>query len=164
MHQSAAGPRWAQTCSARTCTPAARGPTCYEYWNECLEPKFSDGVHISRPSCAPVAGDLGWKYPEGDGEAVRSKQKHAGKQSEGGLHVPPGAGGPQTFLLSNIRGLLGQGGNSKTGFLFDQAVSHQAMVVSVTETWLKPSVKDAELLVNFPGYSLYRSDRLHRKC
>ena len=34
----------------------------------------------------------------------------------------------------------------------------------MTETWLKPSVKDAELLVNFPGYSLYRSDRLQRKC
>ena len=59
---------------------------------------------------------------------------------------------------------MGQGGNSKTAFLFDQAILHQAMVVSVTETWLKPSVKDAELLVNFPGYSLYRSDRLQRKC
>ena len=73
-------------------------------------------------------------------------------------------GDKQTFLLSNIRGILGQGGNSKTGFLFDQAISHQAMIVAVTETWLKPDIKDAELLVNFPGYSLYRSDRLIRKC
>ena len=68
---------------------------------------------------------------------------------------------PKTFLLSNIRGLLGQGGNSKTGFLFDQAVSHQASIV--TETWLKPEVKDSELLVNFPGYSLFRCDRQKRR-
>ena len=36
--------------------------------------------------------------------------------------------------------------------------------MSVTETWLKPDVKDSELLVNFPGYSVIRCDRETRKC
>ena len=129
----------------------------------CLEPKFSGQVHTPRPSCAPATGDMGREHAEGAGEAVRDQQEHANNQSERDVHVPWGSGGQQTFLLSNIRGLLGQGGNSKTGFLFDQAVSHQALIVSVTETWLKPEVKDSELLVNFTGYSLYRCDREKRK-
>ena len=106
---------------------------------------------------------MGREHAEGAGETVRDQQEHVGRQGEGSLPVPGRSGGPQTFLLSNIRGLIGQGGNSKTGFLYDQAILHQALSVCVTETWLKPKVKDSELLVNFPGYSLYRSDRQTRK-
>ena len=43
--------------------------------------------------------------------------------------------------------------------LSDQAILNNALAVSVTESWLKPDVKDNELLVNFPGFVLYRSDR-----
>ena len=66
-------------------------------------------------------------------------------------------------MLSNIQGLLGLGGKSKTGFLFDQAVLNNALAIAVTESWLKPEVKDSELLVNMPGYSVFRSDRKGRK-
>ena len=58
---------------------------------------------------------------------------------------------------------MSQGGKSKSAFLHDQAVLHSSLVVSVTETWLKPGVKDSELLVNFPDYSLYRCDRKSRQ-
>ena len=66
-------------------------------------------------------------------------------------------------MLSNIQGLLGQGGKSKTGFLYDQAVMNNTLAIAVTESWLKPEVKDSELLVNMPGYSLFCSDRKGRK-
>ena len=61
-------------------------------------------------------------------------------------------------FLSNIRSLL-DGGKTKTKFLYDQAVKHNAAVVVVTETWLKPKVLDSEITVNFPGYTILRSDR-----
>ena len=117
-------------------------------------------MHSPGPSSAPVDGSLGWEHPEGAGEADRG---HAVLQDEG--HDDDlGSGRSKTFLLSNIQGLLGLGGKSKTGFLYDQAVTHNSLLVSVTETWLKPEVKDSELLVNFPGYSVLRRDRLNRKC
>ena len=47
--------------------------------------------------------------------------------------------------------------------MHDQAILHNSLAISVTETWLKPVVKDSELLVNFPGYTLYRCDRMSRK-
>ena len=107
---------------------------------------------------------MGREHAEGVGEAGRDNQEHDVGQGEGPVHVPRESGGLSTFLLSNIRGLLSQGGKSKTGFLFDQAIIHNALAVSVTESWLKPEVKDSELLVNFPGYTVYRSDRKNRKC
>ena len=110
-------------------------------------------MYNPRPSCTPDAGSLGWEHPEGAGEADRD---HSVQQDEGHDHTTWGSVSPQTFLLSNIRGLLGLGGKSKTGFLYDQAVLHNSLAVSVTETWLKPDVKDSELLVNFPGYSVFR--------
>ena len=70
--------------------------------------------------------------------------------------------GHKTFLLSNIQGLQGAGGRSKAGFLHDQAILCNSLVVAVTETWLKPEVKDSEVLVKFPGYTLFRSDRVNR--
>ena len=91
---------------------------------------------------------MGQGHAEGLGQADRD---NAVNQSQG-HHDPPGR--PQTFLLTNIRGILSVGGKSKTGFLYDQAVNHNSLVVAVTETWLKPDMKDSELLVNFPGYWL----------
>ena len=62
-------------------------------------------------------------------------------------------------MLTNIRSILGQGGKSKVKFLSDLAIQHKACAVAVTESWLKPEIYDSELTVNFPGYSLFRSDR-----
>ena len=84
-------------------------------------------------------------------------------QSEGSLQSSRGTGGRKTFLLSNIQGLLGTGGRSNTGFLCDQATIHSSLAVGVTESWLKPDIKDSELLVNFPGHTLLRCDRVGRK-
>ena len=47
----------------------------------------------------------------------------------------------------------------KTAFLRDQFILNNSLAVAVTETWLKPEVKDSELLVAFPGCTLFRSDR-----
>ena len=116
----------------------------------------------SRPSCAPVAGSLGRNNNEGIDQADRDHSGHDVHQSEGSLHEPRESGGQQTLLLSNIRGLMGSGGKSKTAFLSDQATIHSSLAVAVTETWLKPEIKDSEMLVNFPGYTLYRCDRVNR--
>ena len=117
-----------------------------------------------RPSCSPAAGDLGRKNDQRTDQAERGDNEHVVLQCEGDVREPRGSGVHQTLLLSNIRGLLGSGGNSKTGFLYDQATLHSSLAVAVTETWLKPDMKDSELLVNFPGYTLYRCDRLRRSC
>ena len=57
---------------------------------------------------------------------------------------------------------MGVGGKSKADFLSDQAILHNSLAVAVTETWLKPGIKDSEILVKFPGYTLYRCDRVNR--
>ena len=46
-----------------------------------------------------------------------------------------------TFLLCNIQGLLGLGGKSKVGFLYDQAWNNKALWVAVTESWLDISYR-----------------------
>ena len=50
----------------------------------------------------------------------------------------------------------------KMEFLKDQVVNsdHPVMAVGLTETWWNSRVEDAQ--VNFPGYSLFRSDREER--
>ena len=106
---------------------------------------------------------MGWEPGKGDGKTGRVDQEHDVQQDEGPVHVPAEPGCSQTILLSNIQGLLGQRGKSKTKFLHDQAVINNALAVAVTETWLKPEVKDSELLVDSPGYTIYRSDRISRK-
>ena len=64
-----------------------------------------------------------------------------------------------SFLLININRLLTSSGQSKVGFLHDQAVNHNALFVGVTETWLNEGILDAEVSHNFPGYSVLRCDR-----
>ena len=71
--------------------------------------------------------------------------------------------GSQTFILSNIQRLITPSGRTKSGFLSDQAQLNGALVVAVTETWLTPQIFDSEVSHNFPGYSLFRSDRESRQ-
>ena len=65
----------------------------------------------------------------------------------------------QAFLLSNIQRLITPSGRTKSGFLSDLAVDNSALFLGITETWCHSGVLDAELLVNFPGYSVLRRDR-----
>ena len=46
--------------------------------------------------------------------------------------------------------------------LSDHAQQLNAVAVAVTESWLKPDVMDSEVTINFPGYTIYRSDRISR--
>ena len=50
----------------------------------------------------------------------------------------------------------------KVKFLSDQANLLNSLAVCVTETWLSKDIADSELLVHFPGYDLFRSDRINR--
>ena len=73
------------------------------------------------------------------------------------------ARGTQTFILTNIQRLITPSGKTKSSFLSDQAVQNQALLVAVTETWLHKGVYDAEVLHNFPGFSIFRCDRAGRQ-
>ena len=64
--------------------------------------------------------------------------------------------------MSNIQRLIIPSGRTKSGFLFDQAVKNDSMIVAVTETWLHSGVSDAEVTHNTPGYSIFRCDRAGR--
>ena len=94
---------------------------------------------------------MGRNFVQGDDEAVGGNSRFVNSQHAGHVEQSEGSVSPQTFLLTNIQGILGQGGKSKAGFLFDQSVLHKSLAVAVTESWMKPEVKDSELLVNFPG-------------
>ena len=63
----------------------------------------------------------------------------------------------------NIARLMTQSGRSKAGFLSDQALLREALMVGVCETWLEPSIMDSEVLHNFTGYSIFRGDRTNRQ-
>ena len=65
----------------------------------------------------------------------------------------------QTFLLSNIQRLITPSGRTKSGFLSDLAADNSTLFLGITETWCHSGVLDAELLFNFPGYSVLRRDR-----
>ena len=57
---------------------------------------------------------------------------------------------------------MGHGGKAKVRFLSDQAIKHNAFAVAVTESWLTPDVKDAELTIHIPEFSVFRSERKGR--
>ena len=50
---------------------------------------------------------------------------------------------------------MGHGGKAKVRFLSDQAIKHNAFAVAVTESWLTPDVKDAELTIHSPEFSVF---------
>ena len=64
-----------------------------------------------------------------------------------------------SFILSNIARLITQSGRMKSGFLFDQTEIKNADYVAVCETWLHDGVKDAEVTLDFPNFTLFRADR-----
>ena len=47
--------------------------------------------------------------------------------------------------------------------MYDQAQLSNALLVAVPETWLSPDIFDSEVNHNFPGYSLFRCDRMTRQ-
>ena len=73
-----------------------------------------------------------------------------------------GAIWPLSFILSNIRGLLGLRGKNKVPFLYDLATSRNCLWLAITETWLNPNILDSELLIHMPGYTVIRQDRESR--
>ena len=66
---------------------------------------------------------------------------------------------PASFILSDIRGLVGLTGKNKSPFLHDLATQRNCLWMAVTETWLTPRVLDSEILVHVPRYSLIGQDR-----
>jgi hypothetical protein len=70
---------------------------------------------------------------------------------------------PLSLQLLNIRGLIGNGGSNKCGFVADLAAKHHSLVTMLTETHLKEAVLSSEITVNIPDYSIFRGDRAGRK-
>ena len=68
-----------------------------------------------------------------------------------------------TFILTNINRLMTISGRKKSGFLANQAELNNALFVAVTETWLNDKMLDSEVCHDFPGYALFRSDRIGRE-
>ena len=66
---------------------------------------------------------------------------------------------PATFLLSNIRGLLGMKGKNKVPLLSDLAASKNSLWIAVTETWLN---EENDQNVELVGYELFTSHRTNR--
>ena len=99
-----------------------------------------------------------------------------GPESQAGPHVPdaedgvvagkayPRKGGvwPASFIVTNIRGLVGVRGRNKSPFLHDLASQRNCLWVAVTESCLRPDILDSELLAHMPGYSIIRQDRTGR--
>ena len=71
---------------------------------------------------------------------------------------------PHSLQLLNIRGLLGEGGRTKAGFISDLANRDKSLVTMLTETHLKETVRSSEILFHIPGYDIFRSDRVNREC
>ena len=61
-------------------------------------------------------------------------------------------------MYSNIRGLLLASNKTKIDYIRDMVIEENIFAVEMTETWLKPHIKDAE--VEIKGFRMYRSDRV----
>ena len=64
--------------------------------------------------------------------------------------------------FDNTQRLITPSGRTKSGFLHDQALNNNSLLVAVTETWLNSGVLDAEVSHNMPGYHILRCDRSGR--
>jgi hypothetical protein len=71
-----------------------------------------------------------------------------------------GSGGLNSLLSVNIRGLLLSKDRNKPAQLSDKMSNIGALGAVITESWLSPSILDAE--VSIDGYHLYRTDRSGR--
>ena len=61
----------------------------------------------------------------------------------------------------NIRGIKVQTEKTKVNQLRNLAITANAYIIAVTETWLKDDIVNAEIAIY--GYTLYRSDRIVRQ-
>ena len=125
----------------------------------------------------PDFGFSGFDSPAAAGGPLTSCPAGAEQAEAGAQHAPvqdsstaprlPSRRGSslarQTFILTNIQRLITPSGRTKSGFLHDQAVLGNALLVAVTETWLDPLILDSEVTHNFPGYSIIRCDRESRQ-
>ena len=103
------------------------------------------------PADSPAA-NAGSLFGEGgEGEHGEGGQAAADCQCEPTLD--------HSFILSNIARLITPSGRTKSGFLSDQAQLKNADYVAVCETWLHDGVKDAEVTIDFPDYTIFRADR-----
>ena len=128
----------------------------------------SAGVHQSY-HCAPCSGFSANDSPACSGSLGRGNQE--GHAPQAGAHVSDaenrdaagqtshGDGEGATFLLNNIRGLVGFRGRNKVPFLYDLATSRNCLWLAITDTWLNPTILDSELLIHMPGYTVIRQDR-----
>ena len=107
---------------------------------------------------------MGRKYVKRAGKAIRDDKKYALLKRPGNVQTPGKRQNQhnKSILLSNIRSIVGSENRCKVKFLSDQANMYNALYICVTESWLNPDVSDSELLIDFPGYNIYRSDRENR--
>ena len=113
-------------------------------------------ICLGRFSGGDSPASAGSLLDKGEAGVERGGQGAQGIPSKRNLIAP---GAPQTFLLSNIQRLITPSGRTKSKFLSDQAQQKNALLVTVTETWLHNGVFDAEVSHDFPSYVLYRYDR-----
>ena len=55
-----------------------------------------------------------------------------------------------------------RGLNSKLKSLYLNSFNFQSLVIVFTETWLKPSISDSEILCS--RYCIFRRDRIGKNC
>ena len=94
-------------------------------------------ICLGRFSGGDSPASAGSLLDKGEAGVERGGQGAQGIPSKRNL-VAPGA--PQTFLLSNIQRLITPSGRTKSKFLSDQAQQKNALLVTVTETWLHNGV------------------------
>ena len=70
---------------------------------------------------------------------------------------------PPSFILFNSQGLFSRTPPRKVPFLREAAEEKNAILIAITESWLTESIFDQEILREFPGFSVGRSDRIGRQ-
>ena len=135
-------------------------------WRSCrwsTTPTSSSGGFSAADSPAAIAGSLVGHCEERHG-AETGPNDADGEVGDDAGKAPHGKGyvWPASFLLSNIRGLVGLRGRNKSPFLHDLATQRNCLWMAVTETWLSPRVLDSEILVHVPGFTIIRQDRIGR--
>ena len=66
-----------------------------------------------------------------------------------------------SIITINVRGLLLMKDRTKVEQIAYIGKQYNAIIIVLTETWLEPSILDAE--INIPGFNIHRTDRCGRK-
>ena len=82
-----------------------------------------------------------------------STRWHSSYGEEGGF-----AADLSPFQHTAAQRLINPSGRTNSGFLSDLASDNGALFLGITETWCHSGAFDEELLTNFTGYSVLRSD------